>query len=245
MREFSSAVQTAINTENFKYFFLIELEFKYYKTPTTWSSSTDYITGDIVVFNEVKYIATSNNSNSTPSGSSSNWSTNINYTTDGYSTTNYYFTSYNRNITWNSNLYTADGGLFEFESPNFSSILDREAYKVVITDISDQFAAHFKSGVIGSPIKVRVGIVDPTTDQPLVNTADIISLYSGFVDGPTIENNWDTKLAVIEGTSPMADLDQINVRMVSKDGMDQLDASDTSFDSLYEDSEINLKWGKV
>ena len=96
MREFSSAVTTAINTENFKYFFLIELTF----------------------------------------GSS-----------------NYYFTSYNKNITWNNNTYTADGGLFEFESPSFSSILDREAYKVVITDISDQFAAHFKSGVIGSNFK--------------------------------------------------------------------------------------------
>jgi len=188
MREFSSAVTTAISAERFKYFFLIELTFN---------------------------------------------------------STNYYFTSYNRNITWNSNTYIADGGLFEFETPNFSSVLDREAYKVIITDISDQFAGHFKTGVIGSPMKVRVGIIDPTTNQPLVNTADIISLYSGFVDGPAIENNWDTKLAVIEGTSPMADLDQINVRMVSKDGMDQVSITDTSFDSLYEDSEINLKWGKV
>jgi len=188
MREFSSAVQTAINAERFKYFFLIELTF----------------------------------------GSS-----------------NYYFTSYNRDITWNSNTYIADGGLFEFEAPNFSSVLDREAYKVVITDISDQFAAHFKAGVIGAPIRVKVGIINPANDQPLIATEDIINLYSGFVDGPSIENNWDTKLAVIEGTSPMADLDQVNVRMVSKDGMDQLDSSDTSFDSLYEDSEINLKWGKV
>jgi len=198
MREFSSAVTTAINAERFKYFFLIELTF--------------------TLFNP--------NSNQ-------------------YEDTEYYFTSYNRDLDWNSNTYIADGGLFEFEPPNFSSVLDREAYKVVITDISDQFAAHFKSGVIGSPIKVRAGIIDPSTDQPLTATEDIISLYSGFIDGPSIENNWDTKLALIEGTSPMADLDQINVRMVSKDGMDQLDSLDTSFDSLYEDSEINLKWGKV
>ena len=198
MREFSSAVTTAINAERFKYFFLIELTF-----------------------------------------------TSFNTDSNQYEDTEYYFTSYNRELDWNGNTYIADGGLFEFEAPNFSSVLDREAYKVVITDISDQFAAHFKSGVIGSPIKVRVGIIDPSTDQPLTATEDIISLYSGFVDGPSIENNWDTKVALIEGTSPMADLDQINVRMVSKDGMDQLDSLDTSFDSLYEDSEINLKWGKV
>jgi len=165
-----------------------------------------------------------------------------------FGSTSYYFTSYNRDITWpstNSNTYTSDGGLFEFDTPNFSSVLDREAYKVVITDISDQFANHFKSGVIGSPINVKVGIVDPSTDQPLTGDDDIMHLYSGFVDSPSIENDWDRKIAVIEGTSPMADLDQVNITMVSKDGMDQIDGTDTSFDSLYEDSEINIKWGKV
>ena len=53
-----------------------------------------------------------------------------------------------------------------------------------------------------------------------------------------------TKLAIIEGTSPMSDLDLVNPFITSADGMDQKNASDTSFDEIYENSEITLKWGK-
>jgi len=197
MREFSSAVTTALNGK-FKYFFLVELTFTLFNT----------------------------NSNQ-------------------YEDTEYYFTSYHRELSWNGNTYIADGGLFEFESPNFSSVLDREAYRIVLTDLSDEFSGIFKASIVGSPIKVHVGIVDPATDLPLLATDDVIQLYSGYIDSPAVKNDFDTKTAVIEGTSPMSDLDQINVYMISKDGMDQLSSTDTSYDNLYDNNEINLKWGKV
>jgi hypothetical protein len=185
-RSFSSLVQTAIDSGNFKYFFLVKLEFS----------------------------------------------------------SNYYFTSHYADISWDGQTWLSDGGVFEFDSPKFSSIVDREAYRVVITDLVDNMAAEFKAGVVGSDISVWVGIIDPITNLPLTGTDDMISLYKGYVDSPSIENNWDTKLASIEGTSPMADLDFVNVFMVSKDGMDQKSATDTSFDSIFEDSELTLKWGK-
>jgi hypothetical protein len=33
--------------------------------------------------------------------------------------------------------------------------------------------------------------------------------------------------------------------ITSRDGMDQRSSTDTSFDEIYKNSEINLKWGKI
>jgi len=161
-----------------------------------------------------------------------------------------YYTSYHSDINWDGHVWLADGGIFSYDSPNFSSVVDKEAYKIVITDIDDYFYSQFKLGMVGRSIKVYVGICDPTTKKPLLDTdlngiSDIMNLYSGRVDSPNIDINWDTKNAVLEGTSPMADLDQINVTMVSKDGMDQLSTTDTTYDRMYEGSETQIAWGKI
>jgi hypothetical protein len=73
----------------------------------------------------------------------------------------------------------------------------------------------------------------------------MVQVYQGYVDTPIISNDWDSKTAVIEGTSPMSDLDAVNVFYTSRDGMDQRSTTDTSFDDMFEDGEIKYKWGKV
>lgn len=161
----------------------------------------------------------------------------------------YYYTSYDRNISWNGQTWSGDGGLFEIDSPRFSSIIDREAYTVVLQDKDNTLSDIFKQGVIGNDIFVRVGVLD-SSGNPLLGTdsngvSDVVSIYSGFIDSPSITIDWDVKTAKIQGTSPMADLDQIKLFMVSKDGMDQKSASDTSFDKIYEDNETHLAWGKI
>jgi len=161
----------------------------------------------------------------------------------------YYYTSFNRDISWNGQTWVGDGGVFEIDSPRFSSIVDREAYIITLTDAANGLSDTFKQGVIGNKIKVRLGLLN-SNEQPMTGTdsngvSDIIFLYSGFIDAPTISINWDSKIAKIEGTSPMADLDQINLTMISKDGMDQKNSTDTSFDSIYEDNETAISWGKI
>jgi len=158
----------------------------------------------------------------------------------------YRFTSYRSNLEYpinSGNIYIADGGIFEIDEPQFSSIVDREAYRVVLAEELDEMFAEFEANVVGKPIDVKVGFV--SNGVPLLNTADIVSIYTGRVDSPSITNDWEEKLAIIEGTSPMSDLDAVNVRFTSKDNMDQLNSNDTSFDQIYESSQITLKWGKV
>jgi len=156
---------------------------------------------------------------------------------------NYYFTSYSSDIFANGKNYVAEGGLFEIDSPSFSTIVDREAYKLSILDFRDEIAAEFKVNVVGKPIKVKLGILDED-NHPLINAEDLIDVYDGYVDSPSVSIDWETKVAHIEGTSPMSDLDSVNPFITSKSGMDQRSKSDTSFDNIFSDSEVEIKWGK-
>jgi len=156
----------------------------------------------------------------------------------------YHFTSYNTDITYSGNTYLSDGGLYEFDTPKFSSVVDREAYKVVITDLLDEMAAEFELNVVGKGVDVKVALLD-SNGYPMLGTNDVLSIYKGYVDAPRITNDFEQKLAVIECTSPMSDLDTTRSFFTSKDGMDQVSSSDTSFDEIFENKEISLKWGKV
>jgi hypothetical protein len=102
----------------------------------------------------------------------------------------------------------------------------------------------FKSNVVGKSIEVFVTLRD-ANGQLLLGTSDVLSVYKGVVDKPSITNNYEQKLAVLEGTSPMSDLDMVKTFISSKDGMDQKSATDTSFDEVYDDNEVTLKWGKI
>jgi hypothetical protein len=164
--------------------------------------------------------------------------------------TTYYLTSFNRNITYDGNTYIADGGLYEYDSPKFSSIVDRESYKIIIADILDQMVEEFRINVVGKPITVKVALLD-SNEEPLLGSGEVLSVYSGPVDSPAIDNSFEEKLAILEGTSPMSDLDMTRSFLTSKDSMTQnrLNSSasdtDTSFDEVYENHQITLKWGKI
>ena len=159
-------------------------------------------------------------------------------------TTSYHLTSNAYDVVYDSDTYLANGGLYEFDSPKISTVLDRESYKVVVSELLDEMMPEFKTNVVGKPIEVRVALRD-AAGQLMLDAADVLLVYKGVVDKPTINNDFDAKLAVIEGTSPMSDLDLVRTFITSKDGMDQKSATDTSFDEVYDNTEITLKWGKV
>ena len=185
MRQFSSAVETALLEEYVDFFILIKLEFS----------------------------------------------------------SNYYFTSLPYDLDYDGQTWLSDGGTFEYDSPQTSSIIDREAYRVAISDVSGTMQTEIANNVVGSPMSVFGGFLD-ASGAPLIGTDDVFLIYKGTVDSPTITNDFEQRLAVFEGTSPMADLDMVRTLITSKDGMDQYSATDTSFDEVFEDNELELKWGK-
>tara|TARA_R110000744_G_scaffold355_1_gene1255 strand:+ start:2418 stop:2978 length:561 start_codon:yes stop_codon:yes gene_type:complete len=186
MRNFSTAVQTVLDSDLIEYAFLIKLEFD----------------------------------------------------------TTYYLTSNAYDVVFDGNTYLANGGLYSYESPKFSTTIDRESYRLVLSELLNEFQAEFKLNVVGKPIQVYVALRS-ASGQLLLNTTDVITTYKGTVDKPAINNDFEEKLAVIEGTSPMSDLDMVRTFITSKNGMDQKSLTDTSFDEIYDNAEITVKWGKV
>lgn len=156
----------------------------------------------------------------------------------------YRFSSLPHDVVYDGNLYVADGGVFEYEPPQNSTVVDREAYKIAISDVSATMKAEIEANVVGKPVTVYGGVLDSNGD-PLLSTDDVFLVYKGKVDAPSISNDFDKVLAVFEGTSPMSDLDFVRTLITSKDGMDQFSATDTSFDEIFDDQEIELKWGKL
>jgi hypothetical protein len=157
---------------------------------------------------------------------------------------NYYITSYSSDIVYDGNTYSANGGLFEVDSPKFSSVVDREAYRVLVLDNLNAMKTEIDNNVIGKPIEVKLGFID-SNGSPILTPADVLSVYKGYVDNPVISNDWDRKVITFEGTSALADLDMVNSFITSRDGMDQKSSTDTSFDQIYESSAIEVKWGKI
>lgn len=161
-----------------------------------------------------------------------------------FPTQTYYLSSLPYNVTYDQDTYTANSGILEYDSPKFSSVVDRESYRIVATDFIDEFREEIENNVVGRDIEVRVGFFD-SNDDPVLTVSDVLLVYKGQVDSPSIVNDFDTKIVTFEGTSPMSDLDIINSFIASKDGMAQKSSSDTSFDKIYGDAVIRLRWGKI
>lgn len=148
-------------------------------------------------------------------------------------------------IVFKGQTYSADGGIVSFGPPRVSSSIDRETYELVFLDHSNFFQGQLRVGVNGKVMTVYAGFFD-ASGAPLLSEADVLIAYKGFIDSGKIQNDLEKKLCVIMGASPMANLDAIGGYIVSKDGMDQVSSTDTSFDDVYVGGKtVNLKWGKV
>lgn len=162
-------------------------------------------------------------------------------------------TDYPLGITANGKTYTYDGGLATIEPPKISTTVDREVYKISLLDNDGQLFnknatdTNRLDNVIGASIITYMGLFDyDSNDVRTPNTSNLLTVYEGAIDGIQVVNDFEEKVVVIEGSSPMADLSMIQIRMTNKDYQSQLSAADTAFDYVLEDVEdVKLKWGKV
>jgi hypothetical protein len=161
------------------------------------------------------------------------------------SNNNYYLTTNKSNVTDNDGkLFLANGAIFEYDSPRQNSVLDREAYRIQFIDPSDELFAEFKQGVINRGVTIRAGFIHPTLG-PLTGDTDLVYVYRGYVDAPTIKTDFESKIVEIECSSPMADFDMARPFFTTSYGMDQINTEDTSFDRINEGFELQIEWGKI
>jgi hypothetical protein len=153
-------------------------------------------------------------------------------------------TSSSFNITFSGNTYSATNSITSFGPPRVSSSVDREIYELSFLDHDNFFQNELRLGVSGKLLTVYAGFFN-SAGQPLTAAADVLIAYRGFIDSGKIINDGSRKQGILSAASPMAALDSIGGYIVSKDGMDQVSSTDTSFDDVYVGGKTtNLKWGK-
>jgi len=157
---------------------------------------------------------------------------------------NYYMTTHSTDLTVDGQLFTGNGTIFDYEPPSKNSVVDREAYSISFVDPSHTLLAEARTGIVGKSVTIRAGFVH-TTAGPLTNPSDLVYVYKGYVDAPTISNDFDSKVMKIECSSPMADLDAVKPYFTTKYGVTQYDSADTTFDRIYDGYTLQLKWGKT
>src|SRR6056300_248200 len=97
--------------------------------------------------------------------------------------TTYYLTSAPFDITFQDNTYSANSGILEYDSPKFSSVVDREAYRIVVTDLFDEMLEEIENNVVGKEIEVKIGFFD-NNGEPVLSPAEVLTVYRGYVDSP-------------------------------------------------------------
>lgn len=161
-----------------------------------------------------------------------------------------YLTTWHQDIALsNGQVYESKGLILSLDAPKLESVVDREQYKMMLSDPSFALGDTFDTGLIGAPVEVRIGFIDYYTEQPDCNIENTFLTYKGIVDGPSYEIKTDSigaATATIACASPMNDLAMIRAFYTSKEYVSQRYPSDTSYDQIYIGSgPVNLKWGKI
>jgi len=153
-------------------------------------------------------------------------------------------TSLSYNTTFNSEVYLASSPVLAFGPPRVSTTVDRETYELSLLDHDNSFQAYARTGVAGKLLTVYAGFLD-ASEQPLTNVTDVFIAYRGYIDSCKVIKDNNQKIFTIQAASPMANLDATGGYIVSKDGMDQVSSTDTSFDDIYSSGKsTTLLWGK-
>jgi len=153
-------------------------------------------------------------------------------------------TSTSFDLTFNGQIFSSTNSIVSFGPPRVSSSVDREIYELSFLDHDNFFQSQLRAGINGKLLTVYAGFFD-ANDTPLLGASDVLVAYRGFIDSGKIVNDGSIKQGIILAASPMASLDVTGGYIVSKDGMDQVSTTDTSFDDVYVGGKsVNLKWGK-
>jgi hypothetical protein len=153
------------------------------------------------------------------------------------------------------NSYTDDHTLLHVDPPRMSSTVDRESYKLAYADPTFYYRALFEKGFSGVNIVIRVGFYNTTDSNlgsaspgmPLSNIEDTLIIYSGTSDnhGYSIDMGGEVTVT-LECTSPMGALAMTKSILTTKDSINQVDSTDTSYDQVFQGSKgIDILWGKV
>jgi hypothetical protein len=166
------------------------------------------------------------------------------------------YTTLPYDYTHNGDIYLADHPIVGLDSARISDTLDKESFKIGLSDPNLILRGLFEGSTLGAsfqgaPMVVYIGLINNSggvldgiaVDQPML---DVIIAYRGQIDTFTYTITPDEDIVLsIENGSPMSVLDLTRTLLTSRDYLQRKYPGNTSYDEVYEGSEaITLLWGK-
>jgi len=144
--------------------------------------------------------------------------------------------------------YVSSGSIIRLDPPQMTTSVDREQYKIVLSDPDFTEGAEADANMTGFDVEVRMGFLNASTKLPMLTLAQTILMYAGIIDGVSYLIKTEVQgevLFQITCSSPLADLDLKRAMYCSKDYMRGRYPTDSSCDQVYGGSGVlQLKWGK-
>jgi hypothetical protein len=157
---------------------------------------------------------------------------------------NYYFTDLGRDVTVGGQVYQSSHPLVSIDPLRYNSVVNRELFNFKLSALDADMIAEIAAGITHRPVQISLMFL--VTDVAQTDPAELLPLYRGYVSKVEEMINQDEKIFNIECTAPLSDLDAIGTLYTTKSGMEVYSATDTSFDTVNENSQaISLKWGKI
>ena len=144
--------------------------------------------------------------------------------------------------------YLPTGRISALDPPQMTSTVDREVYKISLINHDMSMGLKFDNGMVGTPVTVIVGFVDPVTNLPETNAGNTFIVYSGEIDSTScrIDSSNGESTSSISCTSPMNSLDLTRGFYSSRESIRAINGNDSCFDQIYEGAgQVFLYWGKV
>jgi hypothetical protein len=171
-----------------------------------------------------------------------------------------YLTSSPFDIQVENTIYKSTVDIVGLDLPKNSQIIDKETYKIELSDPDFLYYSYFTIGLTNTPVTLRALFVNTSDsvfigtnsvsynpDEIITSLNDSIIIYKGLINNAEYitESDRDTSLIRIYAVSALASLDNKNPARVTKNYLRNINSSDSAFDSVFESKQqITLKWGK-
>jgi hypothetical protein len=150
-------------------------------------------------------------------------------------------------------VYDKKDTLLSIDAPRSTTVVDREVFKIVVTDEYGDLRSAMSESLTGKRIEVSIGLINTlqrnvgvyAPGEPILDTSKMFTAYKGYINGYKVLSGNEAQGVEIQGSSPMGDLGLQKRLYTTPHAAKQFLSSDTCFDNVYDDYNlIDLQWGK-
>jgi len=162
-------------------------------------------------------------------------------------------TSLPYSVTFDGEVFSDEYGIVLIAPPKLSKTLDRQSYKITLSDFEFGLANRLLVENVGVQATVKIGFIN-TADAPIYNYEPgspilsplmIYTVYKGILDDAGYSSSKDGVRLELTCAAPLANFEMVKVTHATKESIKNLSPGDTCFDQIHLGSKsFDLVWGK-